>query len=603
MRRIWQVLVLAAVILPVALGTPAGSVMAEQTRSIRVETIKSQTPNGRPAVALVVNGMKVAQLAKDQRSRTPLHNISVAATLIAAAYRNGPAELTVQATDNTERRYALFLNGKVLLVATDMEGKAWGADPEELASTWRQNLIDAWNLPPEEPVAPEPAPAPENTAAPDATPVTPSAEPSLSGTFMSASTVVRADPALANLTVSRGHRVYEPPEATQYSGGSVNGGLTALVTGTTGTGEPLRNSIDSALRSYTGAGARDQLSWEFAPNGGQPSVEPGQRKSVKVSYQLNSGGSVPESATVDVMIENRTITIPRESYTFFSNSPERVVDPQLLYYADLPARQSGRLVYHHQNQNGGSLTLLARVLNPGSEPVNVHVVPGMCDPDINTFFVGFKSAEVFWKNLNSGSGYILQVPAGGQANLAVQNLKPGYTGSGYFKLSNLSDTGLRLETMALAPNSAPPAQAMHNTPLASHSVYPAPYHVVTSTFTAGDPWLYLRLGEDDPQSITDDSILDGCYGMTHSFHVELRNPRDYPALVFVVLRASAGEVKGQFFIDDEYVVTPLVASGEEQLLKEIPLKPGETKLLKIKALPLNGGFYPASIILRQSRQP
>jgi hypothetical protein len=51
------------------------------------------------------------------------------------------------------------------------------------------------------------------------------------------------------------------------------------------------------------------------------------------------------------------------------------------------------------------------------------------------------------------------------------------------------------------------------------------------------------------------------------------------------------------------VATPLIAGGEEQLLKEIPLKPGQTKLLKIRALPLNGGFYPASIILRETRYP
>ena len=126
---------------------------------------------------------------------------------------------------------------------------------------------------------------------------------------------------------------------------------------------------------------------------------------------------------------------------------------------------------------------------------------------------------------------------------------------------------------------------------------------MTASYQSGDPWLYLRLGESDPPSLTDDTVLNGCYGMTHSFHVELHNPNSYPALVFAVLRASAGEVKGQFFIDDEYVATPLVASGEEQLLKEIPLKPGETRLLKIKAPPLNGGFYPASIILRESRYP
>jgi hypothetical protein len=144
---------------------------------------------------------------------------------------------------------------------------------------------------------------------------------------------------------------------------------------------------------------------------------------------------------------------------------------------------------------------------------------------------------------------------------------------------------------------------MQDSPQTSRGVFQAPYLAQAATYKPGDSWLYLRLGEEQLHSVTDDSRLHGSYGVTHSFSVELTNQQSTPALVFVVLRASAGEVKGQFFIDDEYVVTPLISGGDEQLLKEIPLKPGETKLLKIKALPLNGGYYPASIIIRQTRHP
>ena len=501
-----------------------GVAVIAQDRSIRIETIKSETPNGKPAAALVINDQVVAQLAKEQRSRSPLRNISIAAALVAEAYRSNRAELTVKATDNSNRRYGLFLNGNVLLVATDMEGKAWGASPEELANTWRNNLLDAWDLAEAVPVEPTPAPA--------AQPVAPATAPTVTGgTFRQDTAVVRADPQLANLTISRGHTPHEPPAYTR---------------------------LDGAIRDV---------------------------------------------ATAQTLLEQQQLAVPRESLTFFSNKPEQVTGPQLLYHADLPAGEAARLVLHHQNKSRQTLRLFARVINTSSDPVAIHVIPGVSDPDINTFYIGFKSAERFWYNLNHNQGYVLGVPAYGQASIAVQDLPSGYTSSGYFKITNLGEVPLRLETLVLDPGDSLPAQAIHDTTGSSSSVYPAPYEMITASYEAGDPWLYLRLGEADAKSLNDATVLDGCYGMTHTYNIELYNPKEWPALVFVVLRASAGEVKGQFFIDDEYVATPLVVSGEEQLLKEVPVKPGETKLLRIKAIPLNGGFYPASIILRESRYP
>lgn len=602
MTQLWRGHLVAALVALTCLACPPAQPAWSQDRSIRVETTKSTTPNGQEAVALVVNGKVVAQLAEDQRSRSPLRNISVAASLIAAAYRGQQADLTVQASDNSGGRYALFLNGRVLLVATDQEGKAWGAEPADLAQTWRQNLLDAWNLEPPLQVEEQALSAEASAGIVVKVPVDPAPSPA-AGTLSQSSGVVRSDPTLANLIISDGHRVHDPPDHTRFDGDALAASLTAQITGSRPDASNARQSIEGALLGYAGLPVGGGLEWSVLNSSGSPlALSPGQRRSLEISYR-SAGQSAASAARVSVLLEHRVLAVPRESLTFFSNVPEQVRDARLLYSAELPPRQAGRLIFHHQNRDGGPLKLVARVINTSGRPAALHVIPGLSRPDINTFYVGFKSAEVFWHNLNSGTGYVLQIPADGQASLAVQSMEPGYTASGYFKLSNLSDSALRLETLTLKPGSAVTALPWPDTEQASHSVYPAPYQITTASYEAGDPWMYLRLGEADPLSMTDHRILQGCYGMTHSFHVELHNPHHYPALVFAVLRASAGEVKGQFFIDDEYVVTPLVAGGEEQLLKEIPLKPGETRLLKIKAIPLNGGFYPASIILRESRYP
>jgi hypothetical protein len=331
-----------------------------------------------------------------------------------------------------------------------------------------------------------------------------------------------------------------------------------------------------------------------------PALTPGAKVSSPAVYKINAATNL---TPVTLTLENRAIPAARETVTFFSNAPENIRDEQLLYYASLPPGQAARLVYHHQNQSRNALRFVARVVNTEGRPLAVHVTPGDTPPNINTFFVGFKSAESFWQNLNYGNGYVLRVPAGGQAWIVGQELEAGYTASGYWRVSNVSDASLRIETLALHPDTVIPKGAWPKLDGASGGVYPQPYITTQHEYTAnsGAPWLYLRLGEEAPDSHTDDSVHYGCYGVTHTYEVTLTNAKQTPALVFIVLRGSGGEVKGQFYIDDEYVATPLVRGGEEQMLKEVPLPPGATKKVRVKAMALNGSFYPASIILREER--
>jgi hypothetical protein len=569
-------------------------------KRIRIETEASETPNGKPAAALVINDATVAQLAKPQRGRSPLSCVSVAAALIAQAYRSGQADFHIESSDDTGRRYALYLNGRVLLVATDEEGKAWGAEPEQLAQTWRDNITRAISMPPLEQDG-EAVDAPSRPAAP-ATQAQP--PPAASGAVLDVPAAGGpASHGIEGLVVTSGHRVYVPPASLSVGSSVALPQSTAVVTGSAPGAESLHRSIEAALRAQLGLSPGASLAWELAdPPAGGLKVAPGAKLPLKVHYALAGEDLAKGGHQAQVALENRSLSIPRESLTFFSNSPEAVAKPQLLYHAELPGRQAARLVLHHQNQCLQVLYMVVRVLNSGSAAGAVHIVPGSCEPDINTFYVGFKSGEAFWMNLNSGNGYVVNVPAGGQAVVMSQRLAPGFTASGYFKLTNLGDSPLRVETIA-ASVPALSNTPMPDTPGASCGVFPAPYQLFNAVYQTGGDWLYLRLGKESPASLVDDSHHNGCYGVTYSFDIELRNDKPQPALVFVVLRASGGEVKGQFFIDDQYMATPLIAGGEEQLLKEIPLKPNETKLLKIRGIPLNGGFYPASIILRESRYP
>jgi hypothetical protein len=558
-------------LLPAAAGAQA---------SIRIETQMSSTPNGKAAIALIVNGSTVVRLAKTQRNKNPLRALSAASSQLSSAFRRGRTSLHIEATDDSGRQFGIFLDGELLLLATDLEGKAWGADPQDLAITWMNNINDSLGI-----------------AAVAGRPEQNKPEAGISGAAQGSRAEGSGN---SGLITSSGHRVFDPP-AAQFGPQSYNQASDRVViTGDSSGFEIVREGIDNLIRNRNKLPPDSKIVWHSK----EASARPGKNRQLELDWISSRPGGLADSrGRQSLTLENRSMHLPRESVTFFSNKPERISRAQLLYFSRLRAHQAGRLVFHHQNQSGSSLDFVTRLLNMGTSPASVHVIPGLAKPDVNTFYVGYLSAEKFWSNLNSGNGYVLEIPPGEQVFLVNQKLSHGSTASGYMTLSNLSDSELRLETMSVNHGSPVPPWQLESSGEASFCVFGEPFISADMQYGTGDNWMYLRLGNQLPQSSTDGTVLHGCYGMTHSFNVELRNTNTYPALIFVVLRASAGEVKGQFFLDDEFLGTSLVSSGEEQLLKDIPLRPGETKLLKIRAIPLNGGFYPASIIIREQRYP
>jgi hypothetical protein len=625
-------------------------------RQIKVECTRSETPAGKSAIVLSINGVEVAGLQRPGGAGNAAveQRLARAAQRISLAYREG--QLSFDVKEQASGLWLLSLNGAALLSASDVEARSWElTDAKALAARWNRQIESALGSEMEAMRAAREARqsgAAETLRLLGAAPLPPAklqpppADPSVTQT-LTALTPVQASPVkpvqpppaapdwATALNVSSGQQVYEPPPQRQASLPPNMSAAAAVVTGNPSSQEAARRALEALLRSSLGLEASSNLSWQAADpqalaeavaaasalkgksaraNGKAPltpeelpepnlRLTPGAQKKLALSYE---SGALKGS--LELLLQNRGIQAPRESFTFFSNAPEGVTRQQLLYLATLPSGQSARLVFHHQNQGGARLKLCARAVNSGPANALLHVIPGSCPADVNTYWVGFKSAESFWTNLNSNSGYALSIPAGGQALIALQDLPPAATASGYYKLSSLSGPDLLVETLVLNPGTALPNSVWPDTAGASTAVYPEPYFTQSAAHEVGGDWTYLRLGHSAPDCIAGSGPpLYGSYGMTYSFNVEVSNPqaRDTGrhANVYVVLRGSAGEVKGQVYINDEYIASPLVAGGAEQILKVLSLAPGESRHLKIRAIALNGGFYPASIILRETRDP
>jgi hypothetical protein len=626
---------LLATFAALALLLPGGALAQ---RSILVETRESSTPNGKTAYALVINGTVVARLAKPTViggiERTPQRGLALAAAVLAEAYRGGAASFSITPSADG-REYTVKVNGRPLIVASDLEGKAWGATPQQLATTWQHNIeaslqgVAEIELAPavqeavadvrrepretlptvaqdgdllfedERPaVQPRPAASKPKPAAAPPKPATkpvatkPGGKPAGSTTQASVAATRPVAPPIKN---------WEPPQTRSVTPVTVPPQFTAVVTGGNPSSALVKHAVDQAIRVGAGLPETSTVNWRPADEKYvMPELAQGAKFTVPSVYKVNAD---PNLIPVDLTFERRNIPAAREAVSLFSNEPENIRKEQLLYYAPLQAGQAARLVYHHQNQMREPMRFVARVVNSEPRPLALHITPGDTPPNINTFFVGFKSAETFLQNVATGNGYLLRVPAGGQAWIVSQLLEPGFTASGYYRISNVSDAPLRVETLALHEDTVLAKTAWKQESEASFGVYPEPYILTQHEYRANGnaPWLYLRLGEETRPSETDDTTHNGCYGVTHTYDVTITNTKQSPALVFIVLRGSAGEVKGQFFIDEQYISTPLVKGGEEFELQEVPLPPGATKKVRIKAIALNGSFYPASIILREER--
>jgi hypothetical protein len=386
---------------------------------------------------------------------------------------------------------------------------------------------------------------------------------------------------------------------------------TVTVTGTLAPASLItRSAILAAQRSVTlTPGAKMEVATDRVVG---KAIKPGQAETVAVPVKVTGFEMIPVERKVFVSVVNREMPRTEAASLLYSNNPEKVRIAQVLFagrLAELP--KTTRLLYHHQSDTEKNLLFRAELVNDSSVSVKVHIMGGDAGPERDTVWVGYRAASDFVQAQESNVGFVVEIPAKSRLPLSSVRLPAKLTISGLMQMQLLQGPAplVRVLTESFPtrqtemvflpyPLDEPTASATATPPLSEH-VYPNPSKVVSAEYSVGGSWTFLKFGRVPLASaVNPETVLHGNYGVQYEIAVDLKNPTDRPSIARVVFEPSAGMAGGVFLIGGKRVEIPQIDMPREHTLATYSLAPGESKVVRIKTIPVSGSNYPATIIIR-----
>jgi hypothetical protein len=626
------VFIFAPLFLILSLGT---DVRAEWTPRVAV-----LPPTKGTGGAISVNERVIARLRLPAEAVPAAGRLREAAALIEQQLRLFPGKLTVEAARRTPGKdSAVWLNGAPVLIATEADAKEQGGSSLSLAQRWASQLRSAASLPALRfPLRQIIVPVGESRTlelkgiARGPLQLSPS-----TGTAFAAAIVGEPAPGggttqirLTGRTAGNEQLVVEREGATaavevivQPWAGFISAPAPVVLTGASIDAATRLDlaaaSVRTAIRLTPGASLR--LPDDDSRSG------PGDNKVVAIS---NSTLSVPVEITGPNMLARRvdvpvrvTSSVPPAALPattlLYSNDPEGIARPQVLFTARLAERSKGasRLLYHHQSRLATDALFLVDLINDSEAPARLHLRGAMAGPVIDTVWVGYRAGDAFLQALSDGSGYYLDIPARSRVRTAEIRLPAGQTVSGIQELVQTVGQPLQVRIAAVTdsdeeknyplftpvpaaaqePKSGQTAIAAPSAPAApSDARFSDPNLILRNEYRVGGRWDFVTIGHGN----TNDSAanLIGAYGYLYDIEWNLINPTDKAASVRISFTPTAGLASGVFWINGQTVErVPQAREQQEIQLLRVQLMPGEQRRVKLRTMPLAGSNYPARLVV------
>ncbi len=382
--------------------------------------------------------------------------------------------------------------------------------------------------------------------------------------------------------------------------------------------EALYFGLKRALTAEEGA----QVRLLRAPGAAQP-LRPGASLAFRLPLRVAGVGLLPVESTPLITIVNRPLPPASAAALFYSNNPEQVRRGQSLFTGGLSSSAPVRLDYHHQNRTGEPLIFHVDALNTSGHPLSLQLIAGVADPEGDTVQIGRRAGAAFLDSLDHGTGLVLDVPPHSRLPLVVQRFGPNLTVSGILQVRQLSgprgaaslqvladeDQGV----LAASPTHFALAVAQTDSPqqvaapaafrssgtggTASPFVFGPPLVALSGAYAVGGKWEHLPLGTDESLHNADHSQrLWGNYGVSYYVTLALSNPTRASRIVGLYFAPEAGLAAGVFQIHGSPVLQfdPLSPPYEKELTR-VRLAPGESRVVRLRTILLNGSAYPASL--------
>lgn len=349
-----------------------------------------------------------------------------------------------------------------------------------------------------------------------------------------------------------------------------------------------------------------------------PAVPAGQSRTIEVPLLLEGQDMITVGGVAKVGVVNRTLPPAETSDLMYSNDPERLTRFGTLFAARLnPGKGANRLLYHHQSALERACIFSVELVNDASTAATVQVVGGAAGPVRDTVWVGYRAAALFVRDQQDDVGAVLELPARSRMAVTVQRLLPGLTISGIVQLRQLSGakpllvrvgadlpqdprtaSGEFLLTADPWTSSGDASGKGDPFPLSPH-VYPGPRMVIAARYDVGGRWAFVSIGRVPLHAAGGGTQrLDGNYGVFYEIEFTLSNPTDKPANARLLFEPAAGLAGGVFLVDGQFVEIPQIRPPVESLLGRYALAPGETRVVRVKTLPLSGSNYPIRLAVQ-----
>lgn len=285
------------------------------------------------------------------------------------------------------------------------------------------------------------------------------------------------------------------------------------------------------------------------------------------------------------------LATPASSNTvlLYSNSPEKVTKPTLLYQAD--TTESARLLLHHVNKSGQTMILEITLQNLDRQTGGfawrlyhyLHTDPTQA---------GHYAVKQFWNDTvpirpdSPLSPYEQRVIA----SIPWPN---GQTISGIAWLY-LSQT-TRISVIARRPDELLPTDAIP----ASDVVFPLADITDEIPFTVPRNPVVFSIGRGNFLD-NDNRLLPGNYGVLYHYRIIAANPTDKEQILRISTRQAGGVARAFVKLDNELLPIPTSANYEKRLLASRVLPPHSEIVIDLSTMPQPGSNMPIDFILESN---
>lgn len=569
---------------------------------------------------LVINGSRVLTLRTTVGNMGPKARVAMLAKNVEKSTHEGNVEIK-----KAGRSQQILIDGNLVLTVTKAEAARNDSTPSDLATQWARAIRKALLTPPLV-IDVQSLKLPLGAAK----------QIPVSGSMFGALQVQSNDGAIlrtektekgialkavgygrTEVVVTAGQIVKTIPVAVMPYAVNLPQNHVAIVTGIPATSDTVAGAIESTVQTQLSADENANLKVSL-PKATQ--ILPGESRTYTVHVRATGSNCLPSEGQVFVTVKNMALGRVAEHELWYCNEPENLKKPGLLFAAPLRPGTPARMLYHHINQTNQPLVVTVEAINNSDQPARLMVIPGDSKPDANPVLAGIQAADQFMKGWSLSSGEVVTIPAKSRLPLAMRRITRGQTMSGlcYLRLLDEGPDQLTIRTEAKLPfpldskwlaatQSSTPwrfvgAQRLNNVDndplLPSIHVYPNPFKTEEATYQVGGKFTFVRIGEKAIQRADKLDTLSGNFGVTYNIKATLENPTANATDVEMVFEASAGYSGALFYINGQFVRTPLLQPKTEAQIAKFRLEPGTTRTVEIVTLPLSGSSYPATLTIR-----